>query len=132
MLKRRRIREGVALVTALIFLAVVVVFVSTALLVSTSNRKLSGNNLRTYQAQFAAEAGLQRVIAESWFIPYKESEHEDVPEDYRVTLEGTATNPLIIEGTVYVNGDIALHGAITGDEKIVARDNVYINGTISQ
>lgn len=79
--------EGVALVTALIFLAVVVVFVSTALLVSTSNRKLSGDNFRTYQAQLAAEAGLQRVIAESWFTPYEESEHEDVPEDYQVTLE---------------------------------------------
>lgn len=87
MSKRKRLREGVALVTALIFLAVVVVFVSTALLVSTSNRKLSGDNFRTYQAQLAAEAGLQRVIAESWFTPYEESENEDVPEDYQVTLE---------------------------------------------
>jgi hypothetical protein len=117
MLQRKRLREGVALVTALIFLAVVVVFVSTALLVSTSNRKLSGDNLRTYQAQLAAEAGLQRVIAESWFTPYEESEHEDVPDDYQVTLEtfrqqldDVGINPGESEANSYTFGDEVIFG----------------------
>ncbi len=87
MLQRAESQDGVALVSALIFLTVTVVLISIALLVSTSNNRLSGDTLRTYQAQLAAEAGLQRVIAESWFTAYEKSENEDVPDDYQVTLE---------------------------------------------
>jgi hypothetical protein len=119
MSKRKWLREGVALVTALIFLAVVVVFVSTALLVSSSNRKLSGDNLRTYQAQLAAEAGLQRVIAESWFAPYEESEHEDVPEDYQVTLE---TFRKQLDDTGISAGENGINSYSFGDEVIFQED----------
>jgi hypothetical protein len=119
MSKRKRLREGVALVTALIFLAVVVVFVSTALLVSTSNRKLSGDNLRTYQAQLAAEAGLQRVIAESWFAPYEESEHEDVPEDYQVTL--LTFRKQLDDGGISA-GEYGINSYSFGDEVVYQED----------
>ncbi|MGL4612100.1 MAG: hypothetical protein ACRCYY_20885 [Trueperaceae bacterium] len=81
MKKDERLHQGIALVSALIFLAVLVVFVSTALLVSTSNQRLSGDNLRTYQAQLAAEAGMQRVIAETWF-----TSEEDPSEDFQLEL----------------------------------------------
>ena len=117
--RRRRLREGVALVTALIFLAVVVVFVSTALLVSTSNRKLSGDNLRTYQAQLAAEAGLQRVVAESWFTPYEESENEDVPDDYQVTLE---TFRKQLDDTGINAGENGTNSYTFGDEVVFEED----------
>jgi hypothetical protein len=80
-------RQGIALVTGLIFLMVTAVLVSIALLVSTSNSRLSGDSLRSYQAQLAAEAGLQRVIAESWFTAYEASEDENVPDNFQITLE---------------------------------------------
>ncbi len=84
---RAKSRQGIALVSSLIFLMVIVVLISISLLVSTSNNRLSGDSLRTYQAQLAADAGLQRVIAESWFNSYEASENEAVPDDYQITLE---------------------------------------------
>jgi hypothetical protein len=119
MVKRKRLREGVALVTVLIFLAVVVAFVSTAVLVSTSNRKLSGDNLRTYQAQLAAEAGLQRVVAESWFTPYEESEHEDVPDDYQVTLQNFREH---LDYAGIMAGESETNSYSFGDEVIFRED----------
>lgn len=86
MSQRKDGRQGIALVAVLILLAVTVAFLTVALKVSGSNQRTSSDNLRTYQAQLAAEAGLQRVIAESWFTPYEEHQHEDVPDDYQVTL----------------------------------------------
>ena len=70
--ERAELRRGVALVSTLAFLAVIVIFVSVAVTVALSNNRLSGDSFRTYQAQLAADAGLQRVIAESWFRSYEE------------------------------------------------------------
>jgi hypothetical protein len=86
MLRRVESRRGVALVGALFFLVVIIILVAIAVQVSTSNRRLSGDNLQTYQAQLAAEAGVQRVIAESWFEVYRASENEAAPDDYQVSL----------------------------------------------
>jgi septum formation inhibitor MinC len=87
LIKRETSQRGIALVSSLIFLMVIVVLISISLLVSTSNNRLSGDSLRTYQAQLAADAGLQRVIAESWFTSYEASENKDAPDDYQITLE---------------------------------------------
>jgi hypothetical protein len=87
MMERAGSRRGAALVVALMFLAIIVMLVAIGLQVSTSNWRLSSDNIHTYQAQLAAEAGLQRVVAESWFEPYEASEGEDVPDDYQVTLQ---------------------------------------------
>lgn len=89
--RRAELRRGVALVGALMFLAIIIVLVAIALQVATSSRRLSKDNIQTYQAQLAAEAGLQRVVAESWFKSYETSEHEDVPDDYQVTLQDFRT-----------------------------------------
>ncbi len=60
-------QQGVALISALIFLVISVVFVGTALLVSSSNKRLSTNNLNTTKAQLAAEASIERLIYEIWY-----------------------------------------------------------------
>ena len=67
-------REGIALISGLIFLAITVVLVSVALMVSISNRRLSSDYLRTTEAQIAADAGLERAIYEVWFSPNLEGE----------------------------------------------------------
>lgn len=60
-------QQGIALISALIFLVITVVFVSTALLVSSANKRQTRNTLVTTQAQFAAEAGIERLIHDIWY-----------------------------------------------------------------
>ena len=54
--------RGVALVSALVFLVITVIFVSTSLMVAASNRRLSSESVRTMQAQLAAEAGIDYIV----------------------------------------------------------------------
>ena len=60
-------QQGVALVSSLIFLVISVVFVGTALIVSSSNKRLASDNLNTTKAQLAAEASIERFIYEIWY-----------------------------------------------------------------
>lgn len=60
-------QQGIALVSALIFLVISVIFVGTALVVSSSNKRLSTNNLNTTKAQLMAEASIERLIYEIWY-----------------------------------------------------------------
>jgi hypothetical protein len=76
--------QGIALMGGLIFLAITVVSVSIALLVSTSNRRLSADHARTIEAQLAADAGLERAIYETWFKPNLTG--GDLPENFQLDL----------------------------------------------
>jgi hypothetical protein len=116
---RREGQQGIALVAVLVLLAVTVVFLAIALKVSGSNHKTSSDNLRTYQAQLAAEAGLQHVIAESWFTPYEESEHEAVPEEYQVTLE---TFRQQLDDADINAGESRMNSYTFGDEVVFQKD----------
>jgi hypothetical protein len=116
---RENSQRGIALISSLVFLLVIVVLVSTALLVSTSNNRLSGDSLRTYQAQLAAEAGLQRVIAESWFTAYETSENEDVPDDYQLTLEDFRKQ---LDETGILAGEPQRNSYTFGDEVVYSED----------
>ncbi|GIW28815.1 MAG: hypothetical protein KatS3mg070_2178 [Meiothermus sp.] len=58
--------RGVALVSTLVFMFIVIILVSIASLTSLSNRRNAQDALRTSQAQFAAEAGLERAVARLW------------------------------------------------------------------
>ncbi len=71
--------SGIALVSALVFLVITVIFVGTSLVVSASNRRLSADNVRIAQAQFIAEAGIERVIYDIW--------HTDPDESNKRSLE---------------------------------------------
>ncbi len=117
--ERAELRRGVALVSTLAFLAVIVIFVSVAVTVALSNNRLSGDSFRTYQAQLAADAGLQRVIAESWFRSYEENENEAVPDDYQLTLETFRTQ---LDETGILAGSKTTNGYSFGDETIYTQD----------
>jgi septum formation inhibitor MinC len=112
-------QQGIALISSLIFLMVIVVLISISLLVSTSNNRLSGDSLRTYQAQLAADAGLQRVIAESWFNSYEASENEDVPDDYQITLEDFRKQ---LDDAGIIAGETQRGSYTFGDEVVYSED----------
>jgi hypothetical protein len=59
-------KRGIALVSTLVFMFIVVILVSIAALTSLSNRRNAQDALRTSQAQLAAEAGLERALAWLW------------------------------------------------------------------
>ena len=46
-------------------------------------------------------------------------------------LEGTALDPIHIEGTVVVNGDLIIKGHVTGKGTIIAGRNIYVAGNIN-
>ena len=66
--------SGVALISALGFLVVTGIMVAIALSLSASERRISGNNLRTLQAQYAAEAGVERAVFETYFVREDDAE----------------------------------------------------------
>lgn len=57
---------GIALISALIFMFIVVVFLSIIINNAVSNQRNASDFLRTSQAQFAAEAGLDDAVAAVW------------------------------------------------------------------
>ncbi len=46
-------------------------------------------------------------------------------------LVGTAANPIQIDGTMAVNGDVVIKGVVKGTGQIFARGNVYVTGDIT-
>ena len=58
--------RGITLVSTLVFMFIVVILVSISTLTSLNNRRNAQDALRTSQAQFAAEAGLERAVARLW------------------------------------------------------------------
>lgn len=63
---RLRRNQGIALITAIAFLVITLALVGTALVVTTTNLRLSRSNSQTIQTQMAAEAGLDVAIARVW------------------------------------------------------------------
>ena len=68
--------KGIALISALGFLVVTGIMVAIALSLSASERRDSANDLRTLQAQYAAEAGVERAVYEAYFAPLEDEESE--------------------------------------------------------
>jgi len=56
---------------------------------------------------------------------------DDVGETGNVVLEGTETNPIIIEGPVVVTGDFVIKGNIGGQGAFYVGRNTYVAGTIA-
>jgi cytoskeletal protein CcmA (bactofilin family) len=48
-----------------------------------------------------------------------------------VILTGTAANPIKIDGTVTVNGDVVLQGVVKGSGALVARGNIYVTSDLT-
>jgi hypothetical protein len=51
--------------------------------------------------------------------------------DGNVVLEGTAANPIVLNGDVYVSGDVVIKGVVTGRGAIYAGRNMYIAGNLT-
>lgn len=61
-----RSKKGITLVSTLVFMFIVIILVSVASLTSLNNRRNAQDALRTSQAQFAAEAGLEQAVVRLW------------------------------------------------------------------
>ena len=66
---RARRDEGFALVTAISFLVIIAVLASTVLILAVSNRRQAANLTRTTQAQYVAEAGIERIVNDYYYQP---------------------------------------------------------------
>lgn len=51
--------------------------------------------------------------------------------DGNMVLVGTEKEPIVIEGTLAVNGDVMISGPVKGAGKIIARDNIYFTGNVT-
>jgi Tfp pilus assembly protein PilX len=58
---------GIALVTGLIFLVFVSLVVGTTLMISATNSRATGDQYKTTQAQYAAEAGIEKVVQQYYY-----------------------------------------------------------------
>jgi len=56
---------------------------------------------------------------------------DDVGENENITLIGTSTHPIEINGTVVVRGDVIVSGVITGQGTIYAGRNLYVPNNIT-
>lgn len=55
----------------------------------------------------------------------------DTPDDGMIVLEGTESEPLVIDGPVVVRGDVAIRGVISGQGTIYAGRNIHIAGPLT-
>lgn len=78
--------KGITLVSTLVFMFIVIILVSVASLTSLNNRRNAQDALRTSQAQFAAEAGLERAVARLWHQVLAEASSSSVT-GYRLALD---------------------------------------------
>lgn len=63
---KRRANQGMAVVSALGFLVIVVIFVGVAMMMGVANRRQSADSYQTTRAQYAAEAGIERGFYEAY------------------------------------------------------------------
>jgi Tfp pilus assembly protein PilX len=63
---KRRANQGMAIISALGFLVVIAVLVGAAMMMGVSTNRLSKDNARATQAQYAAEAGIEKAIFEAY------------------------------------------------------------------
>lgn len=116
-------KKGIALVTALIFTVIIVVLVTIAFIASLSNRRSATDNLRTSQAQFDAEAGLDRAVDETWY-------------KVRATIlaqNPSATNPVTIASYQAALDNIITNGTTLPNQFATSLDsNNSYNVTISR
>jgi cytoskeletal protein CcmA (bactofilin family) len=55
---------------------------------------------------------------------------DDVGEAQNLYLEGTSSNPIVIDGPVVVRGDVIIKGTVKGQGTIYAGRNIYIAGDV--
>lgn len=56
---------------------------------------------------------------------------DDPGEQGNIFLEGTAANPIVIDGPVVIDGDVIIKGYVTGQGSIFASGNVYVPDSIT-
>jgi hypothetical protein len=125
-------KQGIAIITAISFMVVVLAFISTAFIVSISNTRLSGDQVSTTQAQLAAQAGIDEAILRIWHEATADinqtgsrTGRRDIP-DYRDRWESVRT------WSSHGNwgGANKLQGAVDADGTPIFGDPVTFTGQV--
>lgn len=55
----------------------------------------------------------------------------NMPDNHALVLEGTAANPIVLNGPVVVSNDVVIKGVVTGQGTIYSQRNIHIVGNIT-
>lgn len=93
-MRYHRKRQGIAMLTAMVFLAIMMAIVGIGTVVGLSNYRLAKDNKATIQAEHAADSAIERAIFEFWHIPNHHAEQNGMGEqlsmnNYKGILDGT-------------------------------------------
>ena len=86
------------------------------------------SNLEMYETQALAEGGSIKIGG----IEMANAVYGDeVGESGHLYLEGTAANPIVLDGPVVIRGDVIIKGVVTGQGAIYSGRNVYVPESIT-
>lgn len=117
--------SGIALVSALIFMVIVVILLSIATTSAINNQRNAGDMLRTSQAQFAAEAGLEDALVKVWHeIRWSEDWVNASKDNLNLTTYSTLLNKIGLEVGKQISGGKSLPDGSRYDFSVRREDNV--------
>lgn len=120
--------NGIALISALIFMFIIVVFLSIVVTNSVNNQRNATDFLRTSQAQFAAEAGLDDAVAAVWHRLWSTIPPEQRSLTRYNTELGKEPLKLGTVGAVYTSSKITLSSGSSYSYEIARLPDVVSNG----
>lgn len=98
---QKRYNDGIAMLTAMVFLAIMVAIVGIGTVVGLSNYRLSKDNKATIQAEHAADSAIEHAIYEFWHLPNYHAEKSGLGENLAIsTYKG------ILDGVVDVGTNL--------------------------
>jgi hypothetical protein len=74
---------------------------------------------------------IQSVASGSTWASKQSSKSISKTFDGNLVLEGTDSDPIVLDGDVYVSGDVVIKGVVTGRGAIYAGRNMYIAGNLT-
>lgn len=85
---------GIAMLTAMVFLAIMIAIVGIGTVVGLSNYRLAKDNKTTIQAEHAADSAIERTIFEFWHLPNHLAKQNGLGDqlamnNYKGVLDGT-------------------------------------------
>lgn len=86
--------KGIAMITAIVFLAIMMAIMGIGTVVGLSNYRLAKDNKATIQAEHAADSAVERAIFELWHIPNHFAKQNGLGDQlamnkYKAALDGT-------------------------------------------
>jgi len=113
------------MLTAMVFLAIMIAIVGVGTVVGLSNYRLSKDNKATIQAEHAADSAIEHAIYEFWHLPNHHAENQGYGKGLPMS-----TYKEILDGTLNVGGNFPILTAGDGSSfgEAVFLDGILDNG----